>query len=121
MATTPEALFVQNKIKKTFDKLIKEGLPLYYFIKEAGSIRGIPDIVGCCNGHFFAWEAKPSAGEAAKTSGRIVLQKYTLTRIHQAEGIGMIVHPENFEESLNYLLEHTKLRARYVDYDVVVP
>lgn len=100
MASTPESKFAA-KIKKIFDKMIlEEGLPLYYFIKEAGSIRGIPDIVGSANGRFFSWEIKPTRHEAEKTSGRIVLQKYTLLRIERSKGIARMVHPENLAECI---------------------
>ena len=93
----------QRKVTKKLDELIKKGHAIYYFVKEAGSIRGIPDLVGCANGQFFAWELKRDRSEAEKTSGRIVLQRYTLSRIEQARGIGRIVHPENLEECLQEL------------------
>lgn len=102
MGTTPESKFA-SKVKKKLDALITQGHPLYYFVKEAATIRGIPDIILCANGLFLAWELKPSRYEAEKTSGRIVLQKYTLTRIAQSRGMGRIVHPENLEECLEEL------------------
>lgn len=108
MGCTPESKF-SGKVTKKLDTLIKQGHPLYYFVAMAGSIRGIPDIVGCYNGRFFAWELKPSLYEAEKTSGRIVLQRYTLGRIRQAQGQALIVHPDNFELSLHHLLHSPDL------------
>lgn len=96
----------QKKVTKVFDSWIKEGEPLYFFVKEAGAIRGIPDIVGCYNGHFFAWELKRNLAEASKTSGRIALQLYNVSRIHRAQGVAEVVHPENLEQKL------LELRAR---------
>ena len=90
----------QKKLCAKLDKFINDGLPLYYFVKEAKSIRGIPDLILCCNGTFVALEVKRSADEAEKTSGRIALQKYTLTRIQKANGYGYLVHPDNLKEIL---------------------
>lgn len=105
----PESKF-QHKITERFDKLIRHGKPLYYFVKEAGSIRGIPDLVLCANGQFMAWEVKTSQEEARRSSGRIVLQKYTVDRIQRAHGSAMIVYPENLEEAFE-LLEVFLLRG----------
>jgi hypothetical protein len=92
-----------KKVIPRLDKMVKRGLPVYWFIKEAKSVRGIPDLIICANGHFVAWELKPTKDEAEKTTGRIALQKYTLTRIQRAHGTAEIVHPENLEEHLSRL------------------
>ena len=94
-----EAQF-QKQLRNKLDKIDN----CYYFVKEAKAIRGIPDIVGCLNGHFFAMEVKRSQSEARKNTGRIVLQKYTLQRIDKAHGIGYLVYPENIQEVLDDLL-----------------
>jgi hypothetical protein len=88
-----------KKVKKVLDTWDR----CYYFIKEAKSLRGIPDVVGCCNGHFFALELKKSASEARKKTGRIVLQLYIVSLIRKAGGFAEIVHPENLDETLNRL------------------
>lgn len=93
-----------KKVIPRFNALVKQGYPLYWFIKEAGSLRGIPDVVICANGLFFVWELKRDRSEAEKTSGRIVLQKYTLQRIERARGHGRIVHPDNLEECFDELM-----------------
>ena len=93
----------QKQVKKKLDDLVRAGSPLYYFVKEAGAIRGIPDIIGCASGQFFAWELKRDRAEADKTHGRIALQRYTLQRIHNAQGLGHIVHQENLVECLGEL------------------
>lgn len=91
-------------LEKDFQKIVKKRLDAldncYYFVKEAATIRGIPDIVGCRNGHFFALEVKKSRSEAQKNTGRIVLQKHTLRQIGLANGLGYIVHPENLDDVL---------------------
>ena len=60
------------------------------------SKRGIPDVIGCVNGCFVALELKRSHKESLKVSGRIVLQKYVISKyVKQGLGIGFIVHPDN--------------------------
>jgi len=94
-------------LEHTFQKKVKKELKtipsLYFFVKEAASLRGIPDLIGCVNGRFFAWELKRSEAEGNKTTGRIVLQKVTLNTINKCGGIGRVVYPENFEECLEEL------------------
>lgn len=94
----PEAIF-QQKVLSRLKKI--EGL--WVFTKEAKSLRGLPDIIGCYNGVFFGWELKKSASEARKTTGRIVLQRYTLKLIQRAGGIGEIVYPSNLDQKIEEL------------------
>jgi hypothetical protein len=84
---------------------LKETNKLYFFIKEALALRGIPDVIGCYRGRFFAWELKKSEKEANKKGGRIALQRYILKTIRNAGGVGEIVFPENFEQKYQELLE----------------
>lgn len=90
-----------NAVVKELKKISKK--EIWFFKKEARSIRGIPDIIGCYNGHFFAMELKRNHDEASKNHGRIVLQKYTLRQLDIAGGFGYIVHPENLQEVLEDL------------------
>ena len=96
-----------SKLESHFSKLVKKKLEsfdkLWYVVKEAKSLRGIPDILGCYYGHFFAIELKKSESESRKNTGRIVLQKYTLRQIDLAGGFGYIAYPENLEEVLTDL------------------
>jgi len=77
---------------------------LYFFIKEALALRGIPDIIGCYKGRFFAWELKRSEKEGLKKTGRIALQRHIIRKIQLAGGEGEIVYPENLEKKLSELL-----------------
>ncbi len=98
-----------SKLEHQFQKLVKSRLKLtpdlYHFTKEALALRGLPDIIGCYRGRFFAWELKRDVKEASKKTGRIVLQRYILGLIRKAGGIGEIVHPGNFEAKLQELLQ----------------
>jgi len=76
----------------------------WFFLNESMlSIRGLPDVLGCCNGRLFAWELKHSLAEGSKQTGRIVLQRWVLEKIRSAGGIAKIVYPENIEECIDEL------------------
>lgn len=94
----------EGQFQKKVLKLLKTVDNCWFTKIQAGSIRGIPDIIGVINGHFFAWELKKSAEEARKNSPRQALQGYILGKIRQAGGTGKFVYPENLEESLDELL-----------------
>lgn len=94
-------------LEKDFQRRVKKKLKeagVFHFVKEAKSLRGLPDIVGCYNGRFFGWELKRSAQEARKRTGRIVLQRHILSQIRKHGGIGEIVHPDNLDKKLQDLL-----------------
>ena len=95
----PEDRFKHSKVIPG----LKEIPDCNHFIKEAGSIRGVADIIGNVNGHYFAWEIKKSFAEAQKTKGRIALQRYRLEQTIKNGGIGRFVYPENLEECLDEL------------------
>lgn len=94
---------LEHKFQKQVKKRLTELPNCYQFTKEAASLRGISDIIGCCNGRFFAWELKKSEEEANKKTGRIVLQRYHIDLVKKAGGIGRIVHPGNLESCLKEL------------------
>lgn len=73
-------------------------------MKEAKSIRGIPDIIGCTNGTFFALEVKKNEAESLHTTGRIVLQKHNMDKIRRAGGYASFVYPENVDNVIAELI-----------------
>jgi hypothetical protein len=77
----------------------------YWFSKEAGSIRGISDIIGSINGIFVALEVKRSLEESKKYSTRNALQDKFLADIRKTGGKAYKIFPENEEEILNELLQ----------------
>ena len=81
-----------------------------YFVKEAKSIRGIADIIGCLNGLHFELEVKKSKSEIMGSTGRHILQAKELWRCRNAGGFGEFVYPENFEEV------KTELIRRSIDF-----
>lgn len=80
----------ENKVKNFLEK---EGC---WFIKYWGGAAytksGIPDLLVCCNGCFLGIELK---GEHGKPSQ---LQLWNIKKIRQANGIGIVVYPNQFEE-----------------------
>ena len=94
---------LESEFQKKVKKILKDN-NVFCFVKEAKSLRGLPDIIGCYKGRFFAWELKRSAQEARKRTGRIVLQRHILSLINKNGGIGEIVHPENLDKKLQDLL-----------------
>jgi Holliday junction resolvase len=85
MAQTPEA-----KVKKIVTDQLKQ-LGAYYFYPVTGGFgrSGVPDIVGCYQGLFFAIECK--AGNNKPTP----LQQKNMDQIVQAGGLAWVVNEEN--------------------------
>lgn len=92
----PETKFklkVQSFLKREFGDKI-------YFIKvQMVSLRGVPDIIGCINGNFFAFELKVGKNKVKPDS----LQALHLSMIKQAGGIAREVTPETLEIAIEEL------------------
>jgi hypothetical protein len=86
MAKKPETLF-KEKVKTWLDQLPRT----WYFKTQLVALLGIPDIVGCVNGHFIALELKIDGEEPSK------LQGWTLSKIIKAGGLGLSVTPANWK------------------------
>lgn len=71
----------------------------FFLVKIHGSEMqqsGLPDLIGCCYGHFVGLEVK-DPGHArrdlcARSECATPLQLYTLQEIRSAGGIGVVVH-----------------------------
>ena len=94
MAITPEA-----KVKTAVRKLL-DTLKIYHFMPPANGFgrAGIPDIVGCMDGHFIAVECK--AGKGTTTA----LQDRELNAVLNAGGTVFIAREHNLAD-LKLLLE----------------
>jgi Holliday junction resolvase len=88
MASTPEA-----KVKANVRKLLDE-LKIYHFMPPANGFgrAGIPDIIGCMDGHFIAVECK--AGKGTTTA----LQDRELNAISNHGGTTFIANEHNLDE-----------------------
>lgn len=85
MAQTPEA-----KVKKVVVQQLKE-VGAYYFYPVTGGYggNGVPDIVGCYRGMFFAIECKAGRNKPTK------LQEKNMHDIAEAGGLTWVVNEEN--------------------------
>ncbi len=88
MAMTPESR-VKARVKKILDTY-----NAYYFMPIGGpySRPGIPDIVGCYNGVYFAIECKAGKGKTT------ALQDRELSLISKAGGIAIVVNENNLDD-----------------------
>jgi hypothetical protein len=100
-----ESVFQKRALKR-----LRREQDLYVFTKEALAIRGIPDLIGCYKGLFFALELKKDISSTRATTGRIVLQKYVIGLINKAGGFARISCPETFEQDLADLILKAHLR-----------
>ena len=85
---TPEA-----KVKKKVVNVLKENGAYYFFPATGGYGRsGVPDIVGCYRGVFFAIECK------AGTNKPTALQEAEMGKIKQANGCVLVVNEDNISD-----------------------
>lgn len=93
MSQKPETKFRNNKVRPALEKI-----PCSWFesIQQTG-ISGSPDIMGCVCGIFVAIEVKTDDGETS------ALQAYKLKKIAEAGGVALVIQPNNFEASIQFL------------------
>ena len=83
----------EKRVKQAVVKQLKE-LGAYYFYPVTGGYgaSGVPDIVGCYYGRFFAFECK--AGNNKPTP----LQQKNIDQINAMKGIVAVINEENMHE-----------------------
>lgn len=91
---TPEA-----KVKKKVVQQLKL-LDAYYFYPVTGGYgrSGVPDIVGCYKGKFFAIECKAGANKPTP------LQELNIEHIQKNGGLALVINEENVESVYRSLL-----------------
>lgn len=70
-------------------------------MKEAKSLRGIPDLIVCWHGHFVALEVKRAESEVKKKGAK--LQAYTIDKIRKNDGLAFFIYPENMDDVLQHI------------------
>jgi Holliday junction resolvase len=93
MALTPE-----GRVKRVVtEKLRRDGV--YYFFPVMGlyGSSGVPDIVGCYHGMFFAIECKAGYGKPTP------LQAKQIKDISAAEGAVTVINEHNMGETIQWL------------------
>jgi hypothetical protein len=87
----------ENKVKGWLHQLKQEGYPIKFIKIWGGGFQkaGIPDLICCINGIYFEVELKSSTGRPTE------LQKHNIKLTNVANGIGIILYPEGFEQFKN--------------------
>ena len=95
MAMTPE-----GKVKKRAKEHL-DTAGAYYFMPATGGFgrSGVPDIVGCFNGVFFAIECKANGNKPT------ALQAQHMKRINDGGGIAVVVDEHNTDSMMKELFE----------------
>lgn len=96
-AMTPEGK-VKDVVKK---RLVEAGA---YFFMPRGTVygrRGVPDVVGCINGRFFAIEVKAGKNKPTK------LQQLEHDAIRAVGGVALVVNEANIDMFIDELRELT--------------
>lgn len=93
MATTPEGK-VKAKVKKILDTY-----GAYYFMPATGGYgkSGVPDIVGCYKGFFFAIECKAGKGKTT------ALQDKNLDAIVATGGLTAVINEDNIDYTITLM------------------
>ncbi len=88
------AITKEKAVKNAVVKILKEYKDLYYFYPVMGGYgaSGIPDIVGCYYGRFFAIECKAGKGKTT------ALQEKNIAQIREAGGRVMVVNEDNIQD-----------------------
>jgi Holliday junction resolvase len=103
MASTPEKK-VKDRLRKHLDRL-----GVYHFMPPANGFgrAGIPDIVGCMNGQFVAFECKAGKGKTT------ALQEREIAAIQAHKGWAFVINEDNVDNIEELLkLEKTKCETR---------
>ena len=88
----------EKKVKAEVVKVLKS-FGAYYFYPVTGGYgaSGVPDIVGCYKGNFFAVECKAGKGKTT------ALQEKNITQIKATGGLAIVVNEDNIEDVGNLM------------------
>jgi len=89
----------EKKVKTKVVAILKE-FGAYYFYPVTGGYgaSGVPDIVGCYHGNFFAVECKAGKGKTT------ALQEKNIANIYAAGGTALVVNEDNIEDVRDLLI-----------------
>jgi len=91
----------ESKVKKKVAELLKK-YDAYYFFPAMGAFgrAGIPDIVGCYYGRYFAVECKAGKGKTT------AIQEAEIKKIQKSKGHVFVINEDNMNLLEIYLKEH---------------
>lgn len=83
----------EGKVKQRVRELLEKHEAYFFFPATGGFGRsGVPDVVGCYRGCFFAVECKAGKGKTT------ALQERELRNIRKASGVAFVINENNLEE-----------------------
>ena len=90
----------ESKVKKKVAEVLKK-YECYYFFPAMGAFgrAGVPDIIGCYRGYFFAVECKAGKGKTT------ALQDAEIEKIRRAGGKAFVINESNIDMLEIYLEE----------------
>lgn len=85
----------ESRLQEKIQTALKRSVGGFWFKAHGGAYqkRGLPDLIGCVKGRYFALEVKVPGNEATP------LQEATMQKIRDAEGVSCVV--ESVEEALD--------------------
>lgn len=111
---TPETIF-KNRVTKWFKDQQNAGQKLKFHKIGAGGFQkaGIPDIIACVNGVYFEIELKSARGTPTD------LQKYEIRKTNQANGFGLVVYPDGFEDLKTIIKEVMRCNTLTAEWNAI--
>jgi Holliday junction resolvase len=99
----------EKKVKTKVVAILKE-FGTYYFYPVTGGYgaSGVPDIVGCYHGNFFAVECKAGKGKTT------ALQEKNIANIYAAGGTALVVNEDNIEDVRNLMVSMDSMELNKV-------
>jgi len=90
----------EKKVKAKVVEILK-GFGAYYFYASTGGYgaSGVPDIVGCYKGNFFAVECKAGKGKTT------ALQEKNIAQIIAQGGVAIVVNEDNIPDVDKLMIE----------------
>ena len=94
----------KNKVEKALDD--HHAWYIKYWAGSKFTKEGIPDILACVNGKFYGIELKGDGGRPK------LLQLVTLRKIREADGIGILLYPNDADQFIA-LMEGSEIGKRW--------
>ena len=105
----------EGKVKKKVTDLLLKYCAYYFKPATGGYGRsGIPDIVGCVNGKFFAIECKAGAKQPT------LLQHTEIENIRLHKGVAFVINEDNLRILEEWLIEQSKINPQYIPSEKIM-
>jgi len=109
----------ETAFKNIVMKRLRELEGIWFFKSQEVAVRGIPDIIGCFKGRFFAIELKRDYAERSDSQA---LQEYNLDKIRECKGLGFMWSPNNWEKYFDsfFLGKHVEKAKEFKKNDTLI-